>query len=243
MALIQIHKVSRGASGLQIRSEAWLMSQTFLSVLKMCWTKNDSFSRRWSVRGQAPPADAFVYNSCGRRGSISTCDFSIPRLFCRPIWGHSRWWKSQEESFTTNMPKCLVKHPHTQGIIPSPGSDSCLGVISSVLFPAKADWFEPEVFQHQKKYLGCISLILLFPELPERILCHAEYHWLQITFPITTVKTEQLDLPKYGFSLCCKLMFLWHGSFRNGNFHSFSSDVSSEIQERISCFFPHFFVF
>lgn len=180
MALIQIHKGSRGASGLQIRSEVWLISQTFLSVLKMYWTKNDSFSRRCSVRGQAPPADAFVYNSCGRRGSISTCSLSIPRLFCRPIWGHSRWWRNHEESFATNMPKCLLKYPHTQGIIPSPGSTSCLGVMSfsSMLFQAKADWFEPEVFQQQKKYLGCISLILLFPELPERILYHAEYYWL-----------------------------------------------------------------
>lgn len=61
MALIQIHKVSRGASGLQIRSVAWLTSQTFLSVLKVHGAQNMILSPDIGMlaksRGQTPPTD------------------------------------------------------------------------------------------------------------------------------------------------------------------------------------------
>lgn len=170
-------------------------------------------------------------------GSIFTYNLFISRFQCTPTWGHSRWWKNHEKRFTTDMAKCLVKYPHTHTHresfpLPIPGSDSCLSEISfsSLLFQAKAGWFEPEVFQRQKKHLGFVSSSLLFLGLAERILCHAESCWLPSTFSITTVKTEQIDTPKYGFSLHSKLMFLWHGICRNSNCHSFSSDGLSEIR-------------
>lgn len=116
MALIQIHKVGRGASGLQIRSAALLISQTFLSVLKMYRTKNmipsPDIGMLAKSRGQTPPTDTFVYSPYSRRGSISMCSLVIPKLLCRPIWGNSRWWKYHEKRFTVNMPKCLVKYQY-----------------------------------------------------------------------------------------------------------------------------------
>lgn len=116
MALVQIHKVSRGASGLQIGSAAWLISQIFWSVLKMYRTKNMIPSPDMGMlaksRGQTSPTDTFVYNSYSRRGPISMYSLVIPRLLCRPIWGNSRWWKYHEKRFAVNMPKCLWKYHH-----------------------------------------------------------------------------------------------------------------------------------
>lgn len=84
MALIQIHKISRGASGLQIRSAAWLVSQTFLGVLKMCGTKNVILSPDIGTLaksgGQTPPTDTFVYTSHVRMRLVSRYNSVIARL-------------------------------------------------------------------------------------------------------------------------------------------------------------------